>query len=56
MRFQHEDSGINTINPDEIQATRYIDEDIIVLYVAGDCDVFLPYVELPGLTNRAWLA
>jgi hypothetical protein len=46
MRFQHESGSKVTLDTEEVQAVRFIDQDVLVVYTAGDCDVFLPYVSL----------
>jgi hypothetical protein len=51
MRFQHETGSIHTVDAAEIQGLRFIDSDVFVVYTAGDCDVFLPYVELKSGRN-----
>ena len=43
MNFTTESGRLVLIPVDDIQALSFIDQDVFVMYTAGDCDVFLSF-------------
>jgi hypothetical protein len=46
MNFQTDTGKRVAVKTEDIQALSFIDQDVFLMYTAGDCDVFLPYVDI----------